>query len=205
MCPTDAYPDLIDERALVASLQRGDDSAFETLVRVYSARLLAVARRLMRDEDAARDVLQSAYLSAFRAIKTFEGSSQLGTWLHRIVVNQSLMRLRAQKRRPEDSLDALLPTFADDGHHVEQYSEWTTPADELLQQQQTRATVRRCIDQLPDKYRSVLVLREIEELSTQETAAALQLTVTAVKVRLHRARQALAALLRREFAPSVTK
>jgi RNA polymerase sigma-70 factor (ECF subfamily) len=205
MCPTDASSDLLDEGALVAALKRGDDAAFETLVRVYSPRLLAVARRLLRDEDAARDALQSAYLSAFRAIGAFEGSAQLGTWLHRIVVNEALMRLRSRKRRPEEPIEDLLPAFANDGHHIERYSEWSTPADQLLQNADTRAIVRRCIGQLPERYRSVLMLREIEELSTQETADALELTTTAVKVRLHRARQALATLLRREFAPSVTK
>ena len=115
------------------------------------------------------------------------------------------MRLRGRKRRPEESIDDLLPHFADDGHHVEHYDEWSTPADQLLLEEDTRATVRRCIEQLPDQDRTVLLLRDIEELSTQEAAGILELTPTAVKVRLHRARQALATLLRREFAPGVTK
>jgi RNA polymerase sigma factor (sigma-70 family) len=92
-----------------------------------------------------------------------------------------------------------------DGHHIEQFSDWGAPADRLLEQKQTRATVRACIQQLPDNYRDVLVLRDIEELSTQEVAEMLSMTQTAVKVRLHRARQALSTLLRKEFAqPLVT-
>jgi RNA polymerase sigma-70 factor (ECF subfamily) len=197
--------DLVDEKALLEALRAGDESAFETMVRLYGGRLLAVARRLTRNDEDARDAVQSAYLSAFRALNGFEGGCQLSTWLHRIVVNTALMKLRSRRRKPEESIDALLPTFQDDGHHVEQFSDWYAPADQLLERKQTRATVRACVQQLPDNYREVLVLRDIEELSTQEVAEMLSMTQTAVKVRLHRARQALSTLLRKEFAqPAVT-
>jgi RNA polymerase sigma-70 factor, ECF subfamily len=192
--------DDVDERALVAGLRAGDDWAFETMVRVFGGRLLAVARRFTRNEDDARDVVQSAYLSAFRALHDFKGDAQLSTWLHRIVVNTALMKLRTRRRKPEESIDTLLPAFQEDGHHVEQFAEWSTPADRLLERAETRATVQACIERLPDNYREVVMLRDIEELSTQEVAAMLGTTPTAVKVRLHRARQALATLLRREFA-----
>lgn len=192
--------EVVDEKALLAALRAGDEWAFATMVRVFGGRLLAVARRFTRNDEDARDVVQSAYLSAFRGLNEFEGSCQLGTWLHRIVVNTALMQLRSRRRKPEDSIDALLPAFQQDGHHVEQFSDWSTPADQLLERQQTRATVRACIDQLPDNYRSVLLLRDIEERSTQEVSELLSMTPTAVKVRLHRARQALSTLLRHEYA-----
>src|SRR5262249_40935686 len=102
--------------------------------------------------------------------------------------------------KPEESIETLLPAFQDDGHHVEQFSDWNAPPDDLLERSETRATVRACIDQLPDGYRIVLLLRDIEELSTQETARMLNMTPTAVKVRLHRARQALSTQLRRHYA-----
>jgi RNA polymerase sigma-70 factor (ECF subfamily) len=193
----------VDEQALLAALKAGEEWAFEMLVRAYSGRLLAVARRFTRNEHDAQDAVQSAYLSAFGALADFEGASQLSTWLHRIVVNASLMKIRAQRRKPEESIEALLPTFQADGHHVEQFSDWAAPADRLLEQAETRALVRHCIDELPENYRAVLMLRDIEELSTQEAADALGLTVTAVKVRLHRARQALSTLLRRQYAQPV--
>ena len=139
-------------------------------------------------------------MSAFRALNDFEGACQLSTWLHRIVVNTALMKLRSRRRKPEESIDALLPAFQEDGHHVEQFSEWSTPADQLMERKETRATVRECIEQLPENYRAVLKLRDIEELSTQEVAGMLAMTPTAVKVRLHRARQALSTLLRKEYA-----
>lgn len=191
-----------DDSTLLAGLRARDEQAFATLVRTYGGRLLAVARHLMRDEADAQDVVQSAYLNAFRAVDQFGGASQISTWLHSIVVNAALMKLRAKRRRPEESIDALLPAFLEDGHHVEQFSEWSTPADALLERQETRRTVRAAIDQLPESYRVVLILRDIEERSTQEAADALGLTPNAVKVRLHRARQALSALLRKTFAPA---
>ena len=191
---------VIDEPTLVAALREGNEWAFEAMIRTYGGRLLAVARRICGNEEDARDVLQSAYLNAFRSLSSFEGSCQLSTWLHRIVVNAALMRLRSKRRKPEDSIETLLPAFQEDGHHVEQFSEWALPADRLLEREDVRATVRSCIAQLPDSYRQVLMLRDIEELSTDAVATMLKATPTAVKVRLHRARQALSTLLRREFA-----
>jgi RNA polymerase sigma-70 factor (ECF subfamily) len=191
--------EVVDEKRLLAGLRAGHESAFETMIRLYGGRLLAVARRITQNDEDARDVVQSAYLSAFRALDDFEGACQLSTWLHRIVVNTALMRLRSHRRKPEESIEALLPAFQEDGHHVGQFFEWNAPADQLLEREQTRATVRACIQRLPDNYREVLVLRDIEELSTQEVAQMLTITATAVKVRLHRARQALSTLLRREY------
>lgn len=191
---------VVDEPALVAALRDGHEWAFEAMVRLYGGRLLAVARRICGHEEDARDVLQSSYLCAFRSIRGFEGSAQLSTWLHRIVVNTALMRLRTRRRKPEDSIEALLPAFQEDGHHVEQFSEWAMPADKLMEREDVRATVRQCIALLPENYREVLMLRDIEELSTDDVATLIGVTPNAVKVRLHRARQALSTLLRREFA-----
>ena len=100
-----------DESNLVASLRAGNEEAFETLVRVYGGRMLAVARRFVRNDDDAQDVVQSAYLNAFRSVSQFEGQCLIGTWLHRIVVNTALMKLRSRRRKPEASIDELLPGF----------------------------------------------------------------------------------------------
>lgn len=194
-----------NDTALLQGLKGGEEWAFEALVRVSGARLLATARRLVGNEEDARDVVQSAYLSAFRAIGQFEGSAQLSTWLHRIVVNTALMRLRSRRRKPEESIEALLPVFQADGHFVERFSSWDVPADQLLERKETRRVVRAAIEQLPETYRTVLVLRDIEELSTQEAAEVLDITPSAVKVRLHRARQALLTLLRPHFHRSATR
>ncbi len=191
----DAPLDLAAEADLVAALRRGDDRAYETLVRLYAARLLLVARRLMRVEEDARDAVQDAFVQAFRSIATFREGSRLYTWLHRIVINAALMKLR--KRTPASAADveALLPRFHDDGHVVNPSPDWRLPADALAERQELRAIVRRCIDDLPEEYRCVLMLRDIEELNTEETAQLLGMTTGAVKTRLHRARQALRTLL----------
>jgi RNA polymerase sigma-70 factor (ECF subfamily) len=197
--PTHLPSAVVDEPSLVAALRAGHEWAFEAMIRTYGGRLLAVARRICGNEEDARDVLQSSYLSAFRSLDGFAGSCQLSTWLHRIVVNTALMRLRSKRRKPEDSIDVLLPAFQEDGHHVEQFSDWALPADRLLEREDVRRLVRQCISRLPDNYRDVLMMRDIEELPTEDVARQLALTPNAVKVRLHRARQALSTLLRSEL------
>ena len=138
-----------DDDTLLAALKSGDEQAFETLVRLYGGRMLAVARRFVRNDEDAQDVVQAAYLSAFRSVGQFEGQCLVGTWLHRIVVNTALMKLRSRRRKPETSIDELLPAFQEDGHHLEQFSDWCAPADELIERAETRAIVRACIDRLP--------------------------------------------------------
>jgi RNA polymerase sigma-70 factor, ECF subfamily len=187
------------DAALVQELRGGDPRAFEVLVRQYGGRMLATARRLVGSDDDARDVVQEAFLAALRAIDTFAGAARLSTWLHRIVINAALMKLRSRRRRREDSIDDLLPRFDEEGRWAEPASHWDTSSDALLERQETRAMVRRAIDRLPVNYRSVLLLRDIEELDTDETASLLGVTPNAVKTRLHRARQALRTLLQREF------
>lgn len=187
------------DTALVARLRSGDDEAFELVVRTYSGRLLAVTRRILGNDEDARDAVQDALLSAFRSLDRFEGGSLLSTWLHRIAVNAALMKLRTRRRKPEESIETLLPVYRDDGHHQEVFSTWNEPVDVAMARAENRAVVRRCIEQLPDAYRTVLVLRDIEELDTEETARMLGVSGNAVKIRLHRARQALRTLLAPHF------
>ncbi len=180
-----------DESSLLKRLQAGEDDAYRELLRIHGAPLLAVARRFMRNEEDARDCLQDALLSAFRSIDRFEGKAKLGTWLHRIVVNACLMKLRARKRKPEELVDPQLPEFDDYGFRIRPTEMASVSADELLEREEVREQVRKGINTLPENYRTVLVLRDIEEFNTAETAEMLGLTPGAVKVRLHRARLAL--------------
>lgn len=185
-----------DDAMLVARLQRGDGDAYEALVRAHGGRLLSVARRFLGNNEDAQDVVQEAFVKAFKAIGRFEERAQLHTWLHRILVNTALMKLRSQRRRPEESIEDLLPTFKADGHQATESREWS---DAVFERKETAGIVRKAIAQLPEVYRVVLMLRDIEELDTAETAAVLGTSTTVVKVRLHRARQALRTLLDREF------
>jgi RNA polymerase sigma-70 factor, ECF subfamily len=191
-----------EQRELVQRLKAGDEEAFEEIVRTLGGRLLSVARRFLVDEDAARDAVQDALLSAFRGIQAFDEQAQLSTWLHRIVVNAALMRIRTRARRPECSIDSLLPRFLEDGHYVEVFAAPDERIDRTLEREETRAMVRAAIAELPESYRAVLLLRDIEEMSTKDSAEALGISENAAKLRLHRARQALATLIRRNgFQP----
>jgi RNA polymerase sigma-70 factor (ECF subfamily) len=188
-----------DQAAFVALLRAKDPAACEALVRQFGGKMLTIAHRyLRRDEDCA-DAVQEAFVSAFQAIGTFAGQSKLDTWLHRILVNVCLMKLRNRSRRQTCSIEDLLPAFDESGHHAQSIGGWRHGPDERLLREETRAMVRRCIDLLPDDYRTVLMLRDIEQLSTEETAKMLGDAPNTIKTRLHRARQALRTLLDPHF------
>lgn len=183
------------DAGLVARLRAGDEAAFAEVVTANSARLIATAQRMLRSEDEARDAVQDAFLSAFKALGNFNGESKLSTWLHRITVNAALMRLRRRRQRQERPIDELLPRFQEDGHFSDEPGQWAAPSDTLIERRQTRELVRACIDRLPERYRTVLMMRDIEDLDMDEMAEMLGITVNAVKIRVHRARQALRTLL----------
>ena len=183
------------EPALLDGLRHGDPACCDRFVKENLGRMLAVARRLLHDEQEAHDAVQDAFIQAFRSIHAFRSGSTLATWLHRIVVNCSLMRIRKAGRRHEVPIDDLLPQFDDRGRFLQAFEPDSCSAETLLMREQERAEVRRCIGMLPEAYRVVMMLRDIEELDTEETARALGITINAVKLRLHRARQALTTLL----------
>lgn len=193
---TAAATAVADDADLVRCLKAGDEDAYATVVRTLGGRMLSVARRFLHDEEAARDAVQEAFLSAFRGIHRFDGEAQLATWLHRIVVNAALMKLRTRRRKPEQSIEEMLPAFAEDGHHARRpVVAWTDSAEQTLLRREARQRVRAAIAELPESYRTVLLLRDIEERSTREAADLLGITENALKLRLHRARQALATKL----------
>jgi RNA polymerase sigma-70 factor (ECF subfamily) len=196
--PAAEAPDF-DEVELLEQLRSGSDAAFERLLRAYGGRMLAVARRMLGSEEDAQDAVQEAFLSAIKAVGSFAGQSKVGTWLHRIVVNAALMKLRTRRRKPEALIDDLLPKFLDDGHQMQPAVDWQDTADTALMKSETRTLVRSCIERLPEIYRTVLVMRDIEEVDTEETARLLGVTTAVVKTRLHRARLALRTLLDPHF------
>ena len=183
------------EASLLARLRAGEDDAYAEVLQVHGCRLMGTARRLVGNEDDARDVVQESMLAAFRSIEGFEGGAALATWLHRIVVNAALMKLRAKRRRPETPVDALLPAFSQGGHFEARVARWAEAADAPAVRSETRALVRDAIARLPDGHRVALVLRDVEGRTIEEVAAALGTSPVAAKVRVHRARQALRALL----------
>ena len=191
--PPEASPP--DDGELLRRLRAGEDGAFEELVRSQGGRMLAVARRFLPVEEDARDAVQDAFLSAFRSLDGFQGGAKLSTWLHRIVVNASLMKLRTRRRKPEQSIEELLPGFQDDGHMEKLPAPWRSEGPDAAERAELRELLQEQIQSLPDGYRDVLLLRDIEGLDTEETARLLEISPGAVKTRLHRARQALRGLL----------
>lgn len=169
----------------------GDKAAFEALVRSQGGRLLSTARRILLNDEDARDAVQDAFLSAVRSIDRFKAEAQLFTWLHRITINAALMKLRARRRGREQPIEPLLPGFRPDGEHREPIRSWIEPCDANLQREEIRDLVHAAIARLPEDYRVILLLRDLEGLDTREAADLLQISVDAVKTRLHRARQAL--------------
>lgn len=186
-----------DESSLLQGLRSGDPASFEEVVRKHGGRLLAVAARILGSEDEAPDVVQEAFISAWRGIAAFEGSSRLSTWLHRIVVNACLARLRAAPVKSEVSL-------ADEEQGVRlafagQPSAWFDPGVDLEKRVAMRHAIQRALRLIPEELRSVLLLRDVEGLTSREVADHLGLPDTTVRQRLHRARRAMAELLRPEL------
>jgi RNA polymerase sigma-70 factor, ECF subfamily len=184
--------------ALVLRLKARDAKAYEQVMRELGPRLLATAVRMLGNEDDAREAVQDAFLQAFRNMQTFDGKSKFSTWMHRIVINACLMKLRTRRRKPSVSIETLLPKYNNDGHMELPVQSWrrgeTGNADDTPDES-LRRRVREEIETLPEEYRAVLMLRDVEDLDTAETAVVLQISESAVKTRLHRARQALRAKL----------
>jgi RNA polymerase sigma-70 factor, ECF subfamily len=186
------------ESEILPGLKAGEQAAFEAFVRLFCDPMYYVARRLLRNDEDAREVMQDAFLQAFRAMDQFEGRAQLSTWLHRIVINASLKKLQANQRSSHASIEHLLPHFGEDEHHLDDIGDFgvlQSSVEELVSRKELREIVHKRIQDLPDAYRTVILLRDIEGLSTEETATILETSLLVVKTRLHRARQALRTLL----------
>ena len=183
------------ETALLLHLRSGDRLATERFVRAHAGWMLALAQRYVRDAGVAEDCVQEAFLQAFRSIGEFEGRSALKSWLHRIVINTALMKLRSRRFVLERPVDDIVPHI--DRECCRMQASWADMATphEILERKEARDFVVAKMTELPDSYRIVLLLRDIEGMSTEETARALGTTEGAVKVRLHRARAAFKALV----------
>lgn len=167
----------------------------EELVRNNIGWMLALAERLLRDRGLAEDVVQESFVRAFDGLAGFEGRSTLETWLHRITVNTALSKLRNLKRLAEQPIDEHLPEFDRQDCRIELPWSRLATVDEIMESEQMQRRVYETIGELPEAYRVVLQLRDLEEYSTSEVAALLDISESNVKVRLHRARAALKKLL----------
>lgn len=182
-----------DDAQLLEGLRRGDRAAFEQLVRTYGSYLYRAARRIAGSDADARDAVQDALLAALNKVGDFAGRASLGTWLYRLAVNATLMRMRSRNRRREVSFEDLVEPLT--GIREEPAWRFAESAESSIARGEVRAAVRDAMDQLGATYREVLLLRDIQGHDTREVAALLGETEANVKVRLHRARAALKKLL----------
>ena len=188
--PTAAAP--VSDEELVARARAKDFGAFEQLLDRYEDKIFRLAYRFVRNETEAKEVLQDTFLSIWRKLDTFKGDSQFGSWLYRVAANTALMRLRAQRRHPEVSTEELPAGYLDTFGALPPTGEnWAKRPDDELQSDELRRHIQSATDALPEIYRTVFLLRDVEGLSTEETAEILDISVPTVKTRLHRARIAL--------------
>ena len=194
-----------EDRSLLARAATGDADALEALMTRYSARVYRLAYGITRSVSDAEEVVQDVFLQIVNKGAGFEGRAALGSWIYRITTNLSLNKRRGKRHEVETSLDELLPTYLPDGHRSGErafvVADWSAMPDGELLAGESRRVLEAALDRLPEHYRAVLVLRDVEELSNEEVAQVIGDSLAAVKTRLHRARMALREELTRHFRP----
>lgn len=193
---------LLEDQALVEGLQAGESRAVESLVDRYGGWIHRVVRRLLDDPRDVEEVTQDVLLTVVRKIGTFNGDAAFSSWLYRIAANAAYGRLRIKRSRPEVSLEPFLVVFDDEGRHAQPVADWSHRLEDPAVTEETKATLERSLGQLHEAYRTVILLHDVEGLSNKEVAAALGLTVAAVKSRVHRARLVLRQALAHLFSPA---
>jgi RNA polymerase sigma-70 factor (ECF subfamily) len=184
-----------DDHLLLGRAAAGDAAALETLMSRHSARVYRLAFGITRNTADAEEIVQDVFWQMVRKGTAFEGRAALGTWLYRVTTNTALNKRRGKRREVETSLDDLLPAFTADGHRAGDraflVADWSATPDRALLSGESRRILEEAIDRLPAHYRAVLVLKDVEELSSEAVAEAVGDSVAAVKTRLHRARMAV--------------
>jgi RNA polymerase sigma-70 factor, ECF subfamily len=175
------------DEELVRRFRAGDTAQFEVLVKRYTPKIYGLAMRMMRNPSDAADAMQEAFLLVYSKLDSFRGESAFGSWLYKVALNAIYMKLRRRKQAAEDNIDEYLPKFDKQGMMHGMVRRFDDPENDAIRRQSIQ-TVQNSIGKLPPEYRIVLVARDIDELSGEETAEALGLTLAAVKSRLHRAR-----------------
>ena len=186
-----------EETVLVDAARSGDIGAFETLVRRYDRNVFRIAQHITQNREDAEDVVQDAFLKAYQNLGQFQGQSKFYTWLVRIAVNEALMRLR--RRRPERTVSIDEDVKTEEDSMPREIADWSPNPEQMYTQAELKDILGKTIQGLPPSFRTVFVLRDVEGLSTEETASALELSVPAVKSRLLRARLQLRERLNKYF------
>ena len=194
----------VEEFALIVRLRDGDPAAVEALMERFTPRLYRLAQGITRNAADAEEVVQDVFASIVQKLDTFEGRAALWTWLYRVTTNAALNKRRGKRHEVEVPLDADLPAFLPDGHRdgprAYLLADWSQRPDEALLSKEARGRLEAALARLPDDYRTIVILRDVEELSNEEAARVLGESIGSVKSRLHRARMALREQMTRSFA-----
>lgn len=196
-----ATSDLSTDQGLIEALRGGESNAVEALIDRYGAWIHRVASRILGDSRDAEEITQDVLMTVVRKIGTFRGEAAFSSWLYRIAANAAYERLRSRRVRAEVPLDPLLALFDDEGRHVQPVMDWSGQLEDPAVASETRSALERSIGRLPEDYRAVLVLRDVEGLTNEAVAEALGLSIAAVKSRLHRARLVVRNELAHLFVP----
>ena len=185
----------MDDRDLVELLRQGDPAAIEMVMERFAPRVFRLAQGITRNAADAEEVVQDVFATIVRKIETFEHRAALWTWLYRVTTNAALNKRRGKRHEVEVPLESDLPTFVADGHRAGDraflLADWSERPDAVLLAKETRTILDHALARLPDNYRAVVLLRDVEELSNEDAAEVLGDSVASVKSRLHRARMAL--------------
>lgn len=186
-----------EDEKLIAKIRKGDSDAFEAIVEKYKTKVYHLAMRYTRNEEDAEEVLQDVFTTLHRKLALFQGKSAFSSWLYRIVVNASFMKLRKRRQKPTVHLEDLAPYTRQQALNAE-YSAYDH-VDQYTQNNEIKKTLQEAVERLPEQYRSVFILRDIKGFSNQETSEILSLSVPAIKSRLHRSRILLRKKLHRYY------
>ncbi len=176
------------EEDLVRKFQGGDLEAFDKLAEIYQKKIYGLSFNLTRNQMDAQDVTQEVLLTIYRKVHTFQGKSAFSSWVYRVTLNATYMKLRSKKKDPKISIEDMLPSFNSSGYQQEKIQDWSENTESLLFTNETKSVIKKAVDQLPEKEKVVFMLRDVEGLSTEKVGEILDLTIPAVKSRLHRAR-----------------
>jgi len=196
--PSATIVDQNQEKKFLNDLINNNNSAYETLVRNYSPKMYAVARHFFSDNDDIQECTQKTFIQVFKNIKKFKQDSSLTTWLHRITVNEALMMIRQKKRQYSESLESFSQHYNEFGERTAFCDNTGSNIEAVFELNERKNSLNEIIYQLPEKYCNVILLRDIQEISTKETASILGITETSVKTQLHRGRQILKAILEQQ-------
>ena len=176
------------EEQLVKDLQAGEVSSFEQLANLYQKKIYTLSFNLTRNAIDSQDVTQEVLLTLFKKGHTFQGKSAFTSWVYRITLNASYMKLRTRKKEPNLSIEDLLPSLNGAGFQQEKLQDWSENTEASFFDKETRRVIQKAVDLLPDKEKVVFLLRDVEGLTTEKVSEILEITAPAIKSRLHRAR-----------------